>query len=151
MWRRQKIRSGLGDTPSGGRGKYGNERSLCSKNHSHRSKLERALCERLTLLEKAGEIEMLGVEDTVLLGGWFKYVADFKLRDVKTGQIYWAEAKGYETDRWPSVKKGWRFCGPGLLEIYKGNELSLKLVEVIIPRGYSNAESRCTCGANRES
>lgn len=114
--------------------KHGNTRQTCALGHSHRSKLETAVCQIIQLREKAGEIELLQVEDHVLISGWYLYVPDFKCRDLKTGEEFWIEAKGFGNDRWPSTRKGWKHCGPGKLEVWKGDYRNPKLDEVIIPK-----------------
>lgn len=112
----------------------GNTRSTCALGHSHRSKLEHAVCAIIQLRQKAGELELLQVEDHVLISGWYRYVPDFKCRDLKTGEVFWIEAKGYANDRWPSTKRGWKHAGPGKLEIWGGSHANPKLVDVVIPR-----------------
>lgn len=115
--------------------KYSNERSLCALGHSHRSKLESAVCQIIQLREKAGELELLQIEDHVKISGWYTYVPDFKCKDLETGEIFWIEAKGKADGRWPSTKKGWRHSGPGKLEIWGGTHRAPMLLETIIPRG----------------
>jgi hypothetical protein len=114
--------------------KYRNESSLCSKGHSHRSKLESAVCAIIQLREKAGELELLQVEDHIQLSGWYTYVVDFRCRDLKTGEEFWIEAKGSGDKRWPSTRKGWKHSGPGKLEVWKGDHWRPILVETIYPK-----------------
>ena len=91
----------------GGFDRHGNIQNTCALGHSHRSKLEGAVCQILQFRAKAGELEIIQIEDHVLISGWYLYVADFKCRDLKTGETFWVEAKGYASDRWPSTIKGW--------------------------------------------
>lgn len=117
------------------RSKYGNNRALCALNHSHRSKLEGAVCQILQLRQAAGEIQILQVEDHVLISkAAIKYIADFKCLDLKTRDLFWAEAKGFESDRWPIIRKLWSVYGPGKLEVWKGRHERPVLDEVVIPK-----------------
>ena len=113
---------------------YGAIQSLCTLGHSHRSQLETAVCGIIQFRQRAGEIELLQVEDHILISGWFGYVADFKVRDCKTNAIFWIEAKGFGNDKWALTRKGWGYAGPGKLEVWGGDYHRPILVEVIIPR-----------------
>lgn len=115
--------------------KFGNTLSVCQLGHSHRSKLEGAVCQILQLRVKAKEIEILQVEDHIYLtDARIGYVPDFKCRYVETGEVFWVEAKGYANDRWPTIKKLYKFYGPGCLEIWTGNHRNPVLSETIIPK-----------------
>lgn len=99
--------------------------------HSHRSKLEAALCKKLMDDQAAGRLEMLQVEDHVYLSDAdICYVADFKVR-FNTGEVAWYEAKGFESQRWPIIKQLWKHYGPGRLFIYSGWSNSVKLIDII--------------------
>lgn len=114
--------------------KYGNEEvdSLCSYGFSHRSKLERSVCELIRLRELAGDLEHLAHEETVYLSrARYRYVADFKCRD-KAGVLF-IEAKGFADKRWPTTKKLWKAYGPGRLEIWIGNHRRPVLEKTIVP------------------
>jgi hypothetical protein len=117
--------------------KYGNEKvtSLCSYGFSHRSKLERALCDQIAFEEKAGVLAHLAHEDTVYLTkARYRYVPDFRVQDTKTGEIFWREAKGGSgNDRWPTTKKLWKHYGPGRLEVWGGTHRRLMLSQTIVP------------------
>ncbi len=116
--------------------KYGNNDKLppCRYGFSHRSKLELAVCEMLWLHEKAGEWEHLGHEVCIYLTlARHKYVADFHARDLKTGQDFYLEAKGFANARWPTTVKLYRFYGPAPLHVWKGTWKRPVLVEVITP------------------
>ena len=115
--------------------KYGNESSLCALGHSHRSRLESAVCQILQLRAKAGEIEILQVEDHIYLSeARIGYVADFRCRYMKTGQIFLVEAKGYPNDCWPMKKKLYKFYGEHPLEIWTGTYRNPQLSETIVPK-----------------
>lgn len=108
---------------------------LCSYGFSHRSKLEHAVCDLIRLRELAGEIVHLKHEDTQYLGeARYKYIPDWKVRDVKSGEEFWIEAKGYGDKRWPTTKKQWAAYGPGKLEIWGGDHRGPRLDKTIIPQ-----------------
>lgn len=87
------------------------------------------------LREKAGEIKHLAHEVTILLGpAKIKYIADFRVLDIRTGKDLYVEAKGFANDRWPLKKKLYGVHGPGPLEIWGGHHLRPSLIETIIPR-----------------
>lgn len=113
-----------------------NKRTLCALNHSHRSKLESAVCGILQLRQAAKEIEIHQVEDHVFLSeARIGYVVDFRCYDNKSGRCVWIEAKGYQSDRWPIIRKLWAAYGPGPLEIWMGDHKRPMLTETIIPKG----------------
>lgn len=115
--------------------KMGNEPSVCVLGHSHRSKLESAVCQIIQLREKAGELKLLQVEDHIYLTlARIGYIPDFKCQYVATGEIFWVEAKGFPNDRWPMKKKLWKFYGPGILEIWMGSHTKPYLAETVIPK-----------------
>lgn len=114
--------------------RYGNTRTGCSLGHSHRSKLESALCQQLTLLVRAKELRDLEAEVTVYLSdARIKYIPDFRAIEVATGCPRYFEAKGFENDRWPILKKLWAAYGPAPLEVWKGTPTRLRLDEIITP------------------
>lgn len=113
--------------------KMGNVRTSCGK-HSHRSKLEVSVCCLLQNREHIGEISDLECEVHIPLSeAKILYICDFKFKVVATGEIQYCEAKGFENDRWPMIKKLWKFYGPGALHVYKGTAAKPFLHEVIIP------------------
>lgn len=113
--------------------KYGNTSSLCTLGHSHRSKLESSVCGILALRQKAGELELVQVDDHVYLSrARILYVSDFKCKDSKTGDFFHVEAKGFETPEWKIKKRLWKYYGPGILEIWMGSR-NPTLVETIYP------------------
>lgn len=115
--------------------KIGNIPTACKMGHSHASKLESSVCQILQLREKAGELELVQIQDHVYLtSARIGYVPDFKCRDPKTGEFFWVEAKGYPNDTWPLKKKLWKFYGPGVLEIWTGTHRNPQLTETICPK-----------------
>lgn len=113
--------------------KYGNKTSTCTLGHSHRSKLEGAVCQIIQLRQRAGELVLEQVEDHVYLTlARILYIPDFRVRDEK-GE-FWIEAKGYANDVWPIKKRLWKFYGPGRLEIWKGSHLRPYLDETVVPQ-----------------
>lgn len=130
-WRRIKRK--------GQEAKMGNQSSVCRLGHSHRSKLEAAVCVILQLRERAGEIVFVQVEAHVtlveILGERpIVYIPDFKCMDTVRKEFFWVEAKGYETPEWRLKRKLWMAFGPGRLEVWKGNHVNPTLHETIEPR-----------------
>lgn len=118
--------------------KYGNKRSE-HKDHPGMwfdSNLEKALFDRLSLEERAGTIRDLAHQPgTVFLSAArIQYRPDFRFTNCETGEVEYAESKGYQDQKWPLKKKLWRSYGPGKLSIYMGSATNLKLVETIIPK-----------------
>ena len=121
--------------------KYNNESSLCALGHSHRSKLESSVCQILQIRERAGEIKILGAEVRCLICGpeghpcdhkqKIEYIADFQYQDVKTGNVCFAEAKGFVDHKWPIKKRLWIHYRTEKLEIWTGTHLKPVLSEVI--------------------
>lgn len=99
------------------------------------SKLERGLWYQLAMFERGGAIRGLKHHPgTVFLSeARIQYRPDFSFTNCKTGLKEFAEAKGFEQQKWASVKKLWRVYGAGVLYIYKGSEKYLKLTETITP------------------
>lgn len=117
--------------------KMGNEKveDLCFYGFSHRSKLERAVCDMIAWKEKAGEVRHLAHEDTQYLTlARYKYVPDFKVQDVASGEVYWIEAKGFADKRWPTTKRLWAHYGPGRLLVYGGHYRRPALEKTIVPK-----------------
>jgi len=113
--------------------KYSNKSSLCAEGHSHRSKLESAVCQLLSLRKRAKEIISFEAESTVkLTRAGIRYIADFRCL-TPGGDALFVEAKGVETPEWRLKLKLWRFYGPGPLEIWKGTHLRPYLHETVIP------------------
>lgn len=114
--------------------KFGNLTSLCQMGHSHRSKLESAVCAMIGLRQRAGEIELIQVEAHVhLTAARIAYVADFKCMDLKTGQLIYIEAKGLALPVFNIKKRLWKHYGPARLEIWGGTHTRPRLIETIDP------------------
>lgn len=96
------------------------------------SKAESKLHDELLILEKAGEIKILALQNTVHLVAGIRLRVDFKIFDNKLDKEVWVEMKGFETPEWILKKKLWKVFGPGLLRIY----YSLSKIEEINPTGY---------------
>lgn len=115
--------------------RFGNQ-GVQTDGRSFGSKLEAAVYEYLKAREQAGEIKILQCQDHVYLTeARVLYIPDFKCFDVSKGAEFFAEAKGFANDRWPTIKKLWKHYGPGPLEIYKGSYKNPILDEIIIPKG----------------
>ncbi len=109
------------------------------------SKLEKALYDHL-MNDK--NVELLQVQDTILLTqANIKYIPDFRCKNLTTGEIFWAEAKGYESERWPTIKKLWKFYGPGRLQVWKGKYAKLLLAEEIVSKSLTPP----SCGSSSPS
>jgi hypothetical protein len=115
--------------------KMGNIRSACAMGHSHRSKLESSVCQILQFRAKAGELEILQTEAQVYLTlAKILYKPDWKCRDLKTGELFYVEAKGFANEKWPIKRRLWEHYGPAPLEIWMGTHVSPYLDETIIPQ-----------------
>lgn len=111
-----------------GKNKYKNKRVELA-GRSFASMGESSLFLYLKALEQNNEITELKCQVTVYLSrAKIMYKPDFSF--IKNGTLEFAEYKGFETDSWLIKKKLWKYYGPGLLYIYKGNN---KLVEIITP------------------
>lgn len=111
----------------------GNQFTLCSYGHNHRSKLESTVCGILQLRMRAGELTDIFFEEPVFLThARIKSVPDFKCV-TKTGEILYVEAKGHETGEYRIKKKLWKYYGPAPLEVWKGSYLKPLLDQIIVP------------------
>lgn len=137
--------------PTKKKNKYGNTpvKNLCFYGYTHRSLLERAVCDIIAWEEKAGKIIHEAHEDSVILGPTrYRCVPDFRIRVVETGEIRWREAKGdHKASRFPMTKKQWKVYGPGPLEIWMGNHRRPVLTKTIIP---DTSEFCIECGAPKK-
>lgn len=114
--------------------KYGN---IAATAHgiSFSSQAERDCYEILLLMEKAGEIKDIQVQDHVYLTeARICSIPDFKYFNLKTNEHEWAEFKGYETDVWRIKRRLWKHYGPGVLKVYKKKYRGIYLDETIIPQ-----------------
>lgn len=121
------------------RNKYGGSQREKIEHHGHwfDSRLEKALFDLLALRERAGEIRDLAHQPgTVFLSeARIQYRPDFRFTNCTTGEVEYAESKGFPNDKWPIKKKLWKAYGPGKLEIWMGTASNIKLVETISPKG----------------
>lgn len=112
--------------------KFRNERCVLD-GHSFQSKLEASVYQLLKLRGAAKEIERIGVQTHIYLtDARILYIPDFQCVTAN-GDVFYVEAKGFEGERWPTIKKLWKFYGPAPLEIWKGNFRNPKLIEIIVP------------------
>jgi hypothetical protein len=121
--------------------------SLCHYGFSHRSKLERAVCDMIWLREKAGELRHVGHERRLTLysqtEGKVTYVADFEVFPLPYPQrvpveggippTIFIEAKGVATAPWRRIVKAWKQVGVSPLEVYGGNYRRPKLLYTLDP------------------
>ena len=116
------------------RKKY-NAEKVTHSGYSFASKLESSLYGILLLMQKAGEIKEIQVQDTVYLtDARIMYKPDFKCTR-HDDTVFWAESKGYETTDWRIKRRLWMHYGPGELQIWNGSHTNPKLHEVIKPKG----------------
>jgi len=124
------------------RSKYGNTTTE-QDGYSFASKLEASVYQLLKLRAKALELQILQTQaqdhilpciTLYLSDARIGYIPDFKCLDLKNGTEFFVEAKGYETAKWPLIKKLWKAYGPAPLEIWKGHYLNPSLDDIIIPR-----------------
>lgn len=104
------------------------------------SKLEAAVYHLLKLRERAGEIDDIKRQQTVVLQEGSRderitYRVDFSYYCKKNQTTVWVEAKGVATDVWKMKVKLWRIHGPGRLEIYGGHHLRPSLKQVVEAKG----------------
>lgn len=118
--------------------KYGNQKAK-SDGRSFHSKLERSVYELLKLREKAKELEVIQCQYSCTTSrAKIRFIPDFLCKDLNTGEFFLVEAKGFEAERWPIVKKLFNSYGINELvvskmEIWKGSYSSLRLDETLIP------------------
>lgn len=114
--------------------KYGEIKSERPGGLVFASKLEGAVYDHLWLREKAGEIKIIQCQKHVkLTRAEIVCIPDFYVLDILSGEPFFVEAKGCESERWLIVRKLWRKYGPGKLEIFKGTYKKIYLAETIIP------------------
>lgn len=117
--------------------KFGNTKIACALGHSHRSKLESAVCGIAQLRERAGELKLTGAEVTVYLSdARIAYIVDLVAE--QEGKPLYIEAKGYQTPEWRIKRRLWMTYGPAPLEVWTGTHVRPVLSETIIPE-----ESKC--------
>ena len=99
--------------------------------YSFASKLEAELFDLLKLMEKAGEVSNIKVQQTVYLSrARIRYIADFSAWDNKLNEMVYFEAKGFETPEWRLKLNLYKNYGPCKLRIYRGKR---HLIEEITP------------------
>ncbi len=120
----------------GKKAKYSNEKIEVDGRGFH-SKAEATLYHELKLRERAGEITNLRCQHHVRFKtedhGKIHMIPDFSYEVVATGELRFAEFKGFETNDWLRKRKAWKVGGPAVLEVYKGKEGYVRCVEVITP------------------
>jgi hypothetical protein len=126
--------------------KYGNKK-VERDGYSFSSKLEAGVYGLLKQRALAGQIEIQKLQDTIYLGvERFIYKPDFKCLDKQSGEVFWVEAKGFQTETWRRNYRIWKLRGPGKLEIWKGTAARPVLAEVLIPKN----DVCSTCGRKYE-
>lgn len=113
--------------------KYGNKK-IEYGGRSFSSRLESSVYELLYLQQLAKEIKDIQCQVHVhLTDADIVYVSDFKCID-KHGEVFYAEAKGYETPEWRIKLRLWKYYGPAPLHIYRGKYKAIRLDEIVIPK-----------------
>lgn len=86
------------------------------------SKLEAAVYLELKRFSTNGILEILEHQPRVrLTEAKILYIADFKCRDLRSLEVFFVEAKGFETTDWKIKKRLWSYYGPATLHIWKGS------------------------------
>jgi hypothetical protein len=102
--------------------------------YSFASKLEASVYRALKFRAMAGEIEILLHQCRIhLTDAKIGYVPDFKCRDVRTSEVFFVEAKGFETTDWKIKKRLWSKYGPAPLHIWRGTYSRPFLEEILVP------------------
>lgn len=116
-----------------------NAKRIEKAGRSFGSGLESSVHDILLLRQRAGEIDILKLQDTVLIecppnskNRW-RCIPDFKCQYRITSEIFWVEAKGMDTDRWKATLFLWRAFGPGRMEIWRGHKKKPYLSEIVDP------------------
>lgn len=122
-----------------GRGpsKFGNRSNKGLDGHTYHSALEAAVANMLFADQRAGLLFVIKRQQHIhIFSHGIKigeYWPDFVVRDAKSGEIYWVEAKGFEKPDWHWKLNLWRAGGPGRLFIYKGTWRRPHLDEIVMP------------------
>lgn len=96
------------------------------------SKGEAACYSMLKLLERAGKVKILVLQDAIhLTRSRILYKPDFKILDLEHQKTVWIEFKGSYTQTWGIKKRLWKSYGPGTLRIYKAKGSTIYLDEEI--------------------
>lgn len=89
--------------------------------HSFASKLEAAVYLQLKISLLAGKIKILAHQPRVhLTEARILYIPDFKCVNLETNEVFFVEAKGFETPDWKIKKRLWEKYGPASLHIWRG-------------------------------
>lgn len=89
--------------------------------YSFASKLEASVYLRLKISLTAGKLKILEHQPRVhLTEARILYIPDFKCLDLQTNEIFFVEAKGFETPDWKIKKRLWEKYGPASLHIWRG-------------------------------
>lgn len=125
--------------------KYNEVKPVSHAGYSFASKAEAALFDLLTLRLRANEIDAIKPQDRVRVccgklcshNSKIEAIIDFRCKRVDPKDFkemyFWAECKGFETEKWLLKRRLWMHYGPGPLEIWKINRKGLYLDETIIP------------------
>lgn len=109
-------------------------KSSLTDGRSFSSQLERTTYLWLKAKEQNGELTIEACQDSVhLSAARILYRPDFRVRDSLTGEVYWVEAKGFETTDWRIKRRLWISYGPGRLEIVKGSGTRISVYETLTP------------------
>lgn len=119
----------------GGKPRLRNYERVTKSGFSFSSKLESSVHDHLLILEKAGEIRDIRLQQTIYLTeARIGMRPDFLVTDSKTEQDYFVEAKGHDAEVWQLKLRLYRYYGPLPLHIYRGSYKKPYLHEVVIPK-----------------
>lgn len=112
-------------------GRFDRRRLRSSKLKNHRvtidgysfaSKLEATVYLELKRYSREALLKILEHQPRVYLTeARILYIPDFKCLDLRTEEIFFVEAKGFETTDWKIKKRLWIHYGPANLHIWKGS------------------------------
>lgn len=108
---------------------------VCIDGVSFASKLEAAVYLELKLSVRCGVLEILEHQPRVhLTDARILYIPDFKCLDLRSNEIFFVEAKGFETTDWKLKKRLWLHYGPAILQIWKGSFKRPSLSHIVEPQ-----------------
>jgi hypothetical protein len=108
-----------------------NNKKVSHVGFSFASKLEAAVYD---ILKSDALIKEIQPQDIVYLtDARILYKPDFKCLG-QLANVFWVEAKGYETPEWRIKRRLWMHYGPGPLYIYMGSHTRPTLKEVLSPK-----------------
>lgn len=105
--------------------------------YSFPSKLEANVYDILKIREKSDELKIVRTQATVRLSdAKIIYMPDFECVNSETGEIFFVEAKGVETDVWLLKLRLYRVYGPAPLEIWIADKRTKNvfLREIVVPK-----------------